>query len=235
MIRLLCLAIGYLFGLFQTSYILGRVHGIDIREYGSHNAGTTNMLRTMGLKAGLLTFAGDCGKCILAVVLVRVVFGKTHADILPLLEFYAAAGTILGHNYPFYLGFRGGKGIAATAGLVLSVNWIMAICGIITFFTTFFVTHYVSLGSLLVYVGIVIEVIVLGQNGFFARRSISATRASASTSPCLTSVIKMITSAVSIAICACSRICDRMISLLSGSIPPVSIMVKFLPSHSMSA
>ena len=112
MIRLLCLAIGYLFGLFQTSYILGRVHGIDIREYGSHNAGTTNMLRTMGLKAGLLTFAGDCGKCILAVVLVRVVFGKTHADILPLLEFYAAAGTILGHNYPFYLGFRGGKGIA---------------------------------------------------------------------------------------------------------------------------
>ena len=118
MIRLLCLAIGYLFGLFQTSYILGRVHGIDIREYGSHNAGTTNMLRTMGLKAGLLTFAGDCGKCILAVVLVRVVFGKTHADILPLLEFYAAAGTILGHNYPFYLGFRGGKGIAATAGLV---------------------------------------------------------------------------------------------------------------------
>ena len=56
MIRLLCLAIGYLFGLFQTSYILGRVHGIDIREYGSHNAGTTNMLRTMGLKAGLLTY-----------------------------------------------------------------------------------------------------------------------------------------------------------------------------------
>lgn len=167
MIRLLCLAIGYLFGLFQTSYILGRVHGIDIREYGSHNAGTTNMLRTMGLKAGLLTFAGDCSKCILAVVLVRVIFGKTHADILPLLEFYAAAGTILGHNYPFYLGFRGGKGIAATAGLVLSVNWLMAICGIITFFTTFFVTHYVSLGSLLVYVGIVIEVIVLGQNGFF--------------------------------------------------------------------
>ena len=65
------------------------------------------------------------------------------------------------------LSVAGGKGIAATAGLVLSVNWIMAICGIITFFTTFFVTHYVSLGSLLVYVGIVIEVIVLGQNGFF--------------------------------------------------------------------
>ena len=65
------------------------------------------------------------------------------------------------------MGFRGGKGIAATAGLVLSFNWIMAICGIITFFTTFFVTHYVSLGSLLVYVGIVIELVVLGQTGHF--------------------------------------------------------------------
>ena len=62
MIRLLCLAIGYLFGLFQTSYILGRVHGIDIREYGSHNAGTTNMLRTMGLKAGLLTSGRGAGE-----------------------------------------------------------------------------------------------------------------------------------------------------------------------------
>lgn len=167
MIRLVCIAIGYLFGLFQTSYILGRIHGIDIREYGSGNAGTTNMLRTLGLKAGLITFAGDCIKCILAVVLVRILFGDSHRDILPLLEFYAAAGTILGHNYPFYLGFRGGKGIAATAGLVLSFNWIMALCGIIIFFTTFFTTHYVSLGSLLVYVGIIIELAVLGNSGYF--------------------------------------------------------------------
>lgn len=165
--RLICIAIGYIFGLFQTSYIYGRIHGIDIREHGSGNAGTTNMLRTLGRKAGLITFAGDCIKCILAVALTRVLFGGTYADILPLLTFYTAAGTILGHNYPFYLGFRGGKGIAATAGLVLSFNWIMAILGIIVFFTTFFVTHYVSLGSLLVYIGILIELVVLGQCGYF--------------------------------------------------------------------
>lgn len=167
MIRLACIAIGYVFGLFQTSYFLGRMHGIDIREHGSGNAGTTNMLRTLGLKAGILTLVGDCVKCILAVMLVRVLFGEKYADILPLLEFYAAAGTILGHNYPFYLGFRGGKGIAATAGLVLSFNWIMAVCGIVIFFTTFFTTHYVSLGSLLVYVGILIELVVLGNAGYF--------------------------------------------------------------------
>ena len=57
--RIICVAIGYAFGRFQTSYIIGRLHGIDIREYGSGNAGTTNMLRTMGTKAGLLTFFGD--------------------------------------------------------------------------------------------------------------------------------------------------------------------------------
>ncbi len=165
--RLICLGIGYLFGLFQTSYIYGRLHGIDIREHGSGNAGSTNMLRTLGVKAGLITFVGDSVKCILAVVLTRVLFGQSRGDILPLLCFYAAAGTILGHNYPFYLGFKGGKGIAATAGLVLSFNWIMAACGIVLFFSIFFATHYVSLGSLLVYVGIMIELVVLGQCGYF--------------------------------------------------------------------
>lgn len=168
MIRVLCLIIGYVFGLFQTSYIIGKKNGIDIREHGSGNAGTTNMMRTLGRKAGLLTFAGDCLKCIFAVLLVWGLFGKSHEDILPLLKFYAATGVILGHNFPFYLGFRGGKGIAATAGLVLSFNPIMTVVGVLIFFGTLFTTHYVSLGSLLVYVGILIELPILGQNGYFA-------------------------------------------------------------------
>jgi len=165
--RLICILIGYTLGLFQTSYIYGRMHGIDIREHGSGNAGTTNMMRTMGRKAGLITFAGDCIKCMLALMIVRLLFGSSHKEILPLLTFYTAAGTILGHNFPFYLKFKGGKGIAATAGLVLSFDWIMLIFGVLTFFTTFFLTHYVSLGSILVYVGIMIELIVLGQSGHF--------------------------------------------------------------------
>ncbi|MCH1983673.1 glycerol-3-phosphate 1-O-acyltransferase PlsY [Ruminococcus sp. OA3] len=167
MVRLLCLAIGYLFGLFQTSYIYGRLHGIDIREHGSGNAGTTNALRTLGLKAGLITFAGDCLKCILAVVTVRLLFGQSHAEYIRLLGLYAAAGTILGHNFPCYLKFRGGKGIAATAGLIISFDWRLLIAGIVVFFTTFFITHYVSLGSMLVYVMFMGGTVLLGQLGYF--------------------------------------------------------------------
>ena len=167
MIRIVCLLIGYAFGLFQTAYILGRMHGIDIRNYGSGNSGTTNMLRTMGTKAGLITFAGDCLKCMIAIALVRILFRDKYGDILPLLVFYTAAGVILGHNFPFYLHFKGGKGIAATAGLVLSFNAVMSVLGIITFFGTTLITHYVSLGSILVYVGILIELPILGQLGYF--------------------------------------------------------------------
>lgn len=165
--RIVCLVIGYVCGLLQTSYIYGRMHGIDIREHGSKNAGSTNALRILGKKAGAITLLGDCAKCIVAVVIAKLLFKDSHGDILKLLMLYAAAGTILGHNFPFYLGFRGGKGIAATAGLVLSFNPIITILGIATFFGTFFITHYVSLGSLLVYVGFVIEMIILGQMGVF--------------------------------------------------------------------
>lgn len=166
-LRIGCIAIGYLFGLFQTSYIYGRLHGIDIRNYGSGNAGTTNMLRTLGTKAGIITFLGDCLKCILAVLLVVLLFGESHSEMLPLLKMYTAAGTILGHNFPFYLKFKGGKGIAATAGLIIAFGPVTIVLGLITFVAVFLSTYYVSLGSLLLYAGFLVEVVVLGQLGYF--------------------------------------------------------------------
>ena len=159
--------IGYVFGLFQTAYLYGKLHGIDIRNYGSGNAGTTNTLRTLGTKAGLIVLMGDIMKCILAIVLTNILFQNSHPDEIYLLKIYAAAGAILGHNFPFYLHFKGGKGIAATAGMILSFHpWLIPM-GVILFFGTFFTTHYVSLGSLLVYAGFMIELVVLGQMGIF--------------------------------------------------------------------
>ena len=165
--RLVCIAIGYVCGLFQTSYIYGKAHGIDIRDYGSGNAGTTNALRTLGRKAGAITFLGDCFKCVVAVLIVWLIFGKTQGENLKLLGLYAAAGTILGHNFPFYLKFRGGKGIAATAGLLFSFDWRLMLVALAVFLLVFFTTHYVSLGSLMVYVVFGGGLFFMGQTGQF--------------------------------------------------------------------
>lgn len=167
MIRVVCLLIGYVFGLFQTAYIYGKMHGIDIRTVGSGNAGTTNTLRVLGTKAGLIVLAGDIMKTMLAILIVKMLFGNSHADMLYMLVLYTAAGAILGHNYPFYLGFKGGKGIASTAGLILSMPPVFILVGVIVFFGTFLTTHYVSLGSLLVYLSLVIQLVYCGQTGFF--------------------------------------------------------------------
>ena len=157
MVRIICLLIGYAFGLFQTSYIYGRTKGIDIREHGSGNAGTTNALRTLGKKAGAITLAGDCIKCILAVLTVRLIFGASHPEMLKLLTVYAAAGTI-----------RGGKGIAATAGLIISFDWRITLVCAALFFLNLAVTHYVSLGSMMVYVVFFAMAVIMGQAGCFA-------------------------------------------------------------------
>ena len=166
--RIACLAIGYCLGLFQTSYFYGKMKGIDIRQYGSGNAGTTNTLRVLGTKAGLIVLLGDILKTILAVAIVSLLFGKSHPDTIYLLKLYAGMGAILGHNFPFYMNFKGGKGIAATAGLILSFHPYFIVVGVILFFGAFFTTHYVSLGSLLVYAGFVIQMIYCGQTGLFS-------------------------------------------------------------------
>ncbi|HJD33266.1 MAG: glycerol-3-phosphate 1-O-acyltransferase PlsY [Blautia sp.] len=165
--RIICLIIGYICGLFQTSYIIGRMHKTDIRDYGSGNAGTTNALRTFGRKAGALTLLGDVLKCVIAVVLVNLIFGKTYGEIMPLLSVYAAAGCILGHNFPFYLNFRGGKGFAASVGFMLIFDYkIFFVCAVV-FIAIFFLTHYVSLGSLSAYVTALIAMILRGQGGAY--------------------------------------------------------------------
>lgn len=165
--RIICLLIGYVFGLFQTAYFYGKAHGIDIRQHGSGNSGTTNALRVLGTKAGIIVLLGDCLKCIFAVVIVRLIFGGSHSDIIYLLCLYTGAGAILGHNFPFYMGFKGGKGIAATAGMILSFHPYFIIVGVVVFFGTFFTTHMVSLGSLLVYACFMVQMVFCGQRGVF--------------------------------------------------------------------
>lgn len=145
---ILCLCIGYLFGCIQSGYIYGRCHGIDIRDYGSGNAGTTNVLRTLGKKAGYITYAGDALKGLAAIYLVRyVIFANSGID-MSLLTMYTGFGVVLGHNYPFYLKFKGGKGIAVTSGVMFAFDWRFAALAIVVFAVAFYATRYVSVGSL---------------------------------------------------------------------------------------
>lgn len=166
LIRVLCILMGYVLGLFQTAYIYGRLHGIDIRQHGSGNSGTTNALRVLGKKAGLIVLLGDFFKAFAACVLARIIGVQFYPDIMYSLILWAGLGVVLGHNFPFYMGFQGGKGIAATAGVILGLLdvRIMAIC-LIAFIVCVAITRYVSLGSLIVVTLFFLSFVVLGMTG----------------------------------------------------------------------
>lgn len=166
--RGICLIIGYALGLFQTGYIYGKLHHIDIRQHGSGNAGTTNTLRTLGWKAGLITFIGDLGKAILSMLLAWLLFHEKYPDAVRLLEMYAGLGAVLGHNFPFYLKFKGGKGIACTSGFILTFYPPMAPLCLVLFIGAVAITRYVSLGSILVVICFFIQLVVFGQLGFYS-------------------------------------------------------------------
>lgn len=165
--RIAGLLIGYLFGIIQSAYIYGRMHGIDIRDHGSGNAGTTNALRVLGKKAGAIVFLGDFSKCFIAIYLVQILFKNSASDILPLIGLYGAVGCILGHNFPIQLNFRGGKGIACTAGLLAAFDIRIGVIALVTFLAVVIVTRYVSLGSILVVTEFALLTIIFGQMGFY--------------------------------------------------------------------
>lgn len=166
--RLVCLIIGYLVGaILQTGYWYGKFNHIDIREHGSGNAGTTNVLRTLGKKAAAVTYIVDAFKAIISALIVHFIFGSGRADEM-LLFMYSGLGSILGHNFPFYLRFKGGKGIAATSGVVMSLMlfpthcWTLTLIGFLAFVIITVVTRYVSLGSLVAVTVFFTQFVIMG-------------------------------------------------------------------------
>lgn len=148
MLLLICLVIGYFCGCISSGYFVGKVYHLDIRSTGSGNAGTTNVLRTLGKIPALITFLGDLFKAIIPIVLIRCFFD---GELEYLLCLYCGLGVVLGHNYPFYLGFKGGKGIAVTAAVVMSAcHPVMIPIGLVIFCGAVALTRYVSVGSLFV-------------------------------------------------------------------------------------
>ena len=128
--NIICLVIGYFCGCISSGYFVGKFHHIDIREHGSGNAGTTNVLRVLGKLPALITFVGDLAKAVMPILVIRIFLSP---DNWYLLCLYMGLGVVLGHNYPFYLGFKGGKGIAVTAAVYeICITWFTCCCVVYT-------------------------------------------------------------------------------------------------------
>jgi glycerol-3-phosphate acyltransferase PlsY len=170
MFRLPAFMIGYLFGNILFGYLYGKAHDKDIRTLGSGNVGTTNTVRTLGVKPGVLTLLSDCLKVVLAYFVVGLIFenvGDFSASYIHLLQVWAAFGAVLGHDFPFVLKFKGGKGIASSLGFLFVVMPESIPVVILVFIITVFITRYVSLGSILAAATIIIETLVFYFLGLF--------------------------------------------------------------------
>ena len=164
-ILLICLVGGYLLGSLNTSVIVSKIKGQDIRTAGSGNAGATNTLRVMGKGVAAFVLLCDIVKAVLAVLLARLSFHFfPSADYAYLGELLAGFGAILGHNFPLYFGFRGGKGVATSFGAILILDWRIALIILTIFIVVVALTRYVSLASSLAAVGVVVSACFLHQS-----------------------------------------------------------------------
>lgn len=155
MLRIISLLIGYVLGLIQSGYIVGRLYKLDIREHGSKNPGATNALRVLGKKAGAMVFLGDFLKSLIPCLAISYIF-RDNIDLKYVLLLYMGLGVVLGHNYPFYLGFKGGKGVASTAGILTALDIRIALILLLIFIAVTVATKYISLASIFVMLGFII-------------------------------------------------------------------------------
>ena len=138
-----CIIIAYFLGNISGGMIFGKLlFNKDIRDYGSKNAGTTNALRVFGIKAGALTFIIDVLKSLLACFIGMKLLGLSGILL-------AGIFVVIGHNWPIFLNFKGGKGIASSFGFIMFLDYKIAIVAIIIFIIIVILTKYISLGSML--------------------------------------------------------------------------------------
>jgi len=136
--------ISYLIGSINTSIIAGKLMaGIDVREHGSGNAGATNALRTLGKKGGLVVVLGDCFKAIIACILGSLLTDWSYLGI-----YVAGIAAVLGHNFPIYFKFKGGKGVLVSPVAMIFADWRIGLCVFVFSILVIICTRIVSVGSL---------------------------------------------------------------------------------------
>ena len=153
----LCILAGYLFGSISTSVLITKgMYKVDVRTKGSGNAGATNVARVFGMSAGILTFICDGMKTIASALVGHLLAGQEGVAL-------AAAACVVGHCWPVFFGFRGGKGVSVGAVVALIVDWkVLLLLGIV-FFSVFALTHIVSVCSISVAILLPVGAFLLGQ------------------------------------------------------------------------
>lgn len=156
---ILALVIGYVIGSLNTSIVVSKFYGVDIREHGSKNAGMTNAFRVLGKFAGILVILGDSLKGVLSAYIGTCILGDL---ILPeeLGMLLGGLGAILGHNFPIFFEFKGGKGILTTAAVLMYMDYRIAISLFAVFLVVVICTRYISLGSIVCAVLIPVAVLI---------------------------------------------------------------------------
>lgn len=157
------IVVGYFCGCLASGYLVGKSQGLDIREYGSGNAGTTNVLRVLGKSKALITFLGDALKGFIPVTLMKYLIGPRlgmPGNTIQIISLVLGFAVVMGHDYPFYLHFKGGKGIATTAAVMLAFDWRLGVISAIIFIAIVSVTRYISLSSITLSAALVIEMAV---------------------------------------------------------------------------
>ena len=166
--NILFLLLAYLIGAFPSAVWLGRTfYNTDVREYGSGNAGATNTFRTLGAKAGVPVLLMDILKGWIAVYLVYFVTDNQLMSDEKFFELKLVFGiaAVIGHLFPVYTGFRGGKGIATMLGFMLGIYWQAALLSALVFIFTFIISKYVSLSSIIASLAFpFIVIVILGIN-----------------------------------------------------------------------
>lgn len=141
-------AAGYLLGCISTGILVSNRAGVNIRAVGSHNTGASNVLRVLGLKKWLITFLGDFLKATLACVVGALVLPDATFGIPKFGVMLGGLFAVLGHNWPCFFGFKGGKGVACSAAVIFFVNPLWGIIAIAACVTLIAITRYISLGSM---------------------------------------------------------------------------------------
>ena len=160
---IICLLAGYAFGNIPNGYLYAKAHGIDIYKEGSGNPGSTNILRTLGKKAGITVLLMDIAKCMLPIFFMVLFFKPENEDIKSLILMTTGIGAILGHNFPCIPKVKGGKGVACTGALLIALSPLYTLCLLLFFILVVLITGYVSLGSMLAITVFFLSVVFFGK------------------------------------------------------------------------